>query len=184
MQDAVKFNSPKETKQIMKKLFAVVLTIILLCGCNTKPKNTETFNLPIQAIACLEGSDAFFTVTVWENESTIVFDPKHALAGTELYFSPEGNKATIGEFTREIKSGSFPAQEALIKALKALCQSSAKATETDYGEKYTIDEMTVMVYYNKDTESINGIGTEENGRYFKFNILSLSHYEGQSCSSG
>ena len=153
----------------MKKLITVIVAIILLCGCNNSSKVTETFELPIQVIACLEGNDAFFTLTVCENESTIVFDQKHSLAGTTLYFSPEGNKATIGEFTREIKSGSFPAQEALIKALKVLCQNSAKAIETDYGAKYTIDEMTVMVYYNEDTESINGIGTEENGRYFKFN---------------
>ncbi len=169
----------------MKKLFSMFLIFaVLMCGCEKKPNPEEDFTLPIQLIASLEGSSALFTATILSEDSSIVFDTDHTLAGTELYFSPKGNTATAGGFTRSIKEGSFPAQEALIKAVRILCGNEISGTETDYGAKYTIDEMTIMVYYDKDIGLINGIGTEENGRYFKFNIVSFSQYEGQSNSSG
>ncbi len=169
----------------MKKVLALIFVcIFIFCGCQKNSNPTDAFSLPLQIMASLEGSDAVFTATILDNDCKIIFDENHALAGTELYFSPEGNKATWGGFTRSIKEGSFPAQEALIKAVRAICNTEISPTETDYGEKYTIDEMTIMVYYDKDNRLINGIGTEENGRHFKFNVLSFSQYEGQSNSSG
>jgi len=163
----------------MKKTITFILIFVfILWGCEKKNDPKDDFSLPLQIIASLEGSDALFTATIHPSECSIVFDSEHSLAGTSLYFSPEGNKATSGGFTRSIKEGSFPAQEALIKAVRAVCNSKISGVETDYGIKYTIDEMTIMVYYDKDTGLINGIGTEENGRHFKFKILSFSQYEG------
>ncbi len=163
----------------MKKIIICLLLFsMLLFGCNNTDDFQEKLCLPIKLTACLEGSNAYFIAEITQSNCKITFDSQHSLYGTELYFSEEGNKATVGDFTRDIKDGCFPAQEALIKGIRGICQNEIKAAETEYGAKYTIDEMTVMVYYDKDNGIINAIGTEENGRYFKFNVISFSHYEG------
>ena len=52
-------------------------------------------------------------------------------------------------------------------------QSPHSGVKTDNATKYTIDEMTIMVYYNEDTEEIIGITTEEGGRRFEFTVVAL-----------
>ncbi len=163
----------------MKKiLYCLLLLSMFLFGCDDVPNFQENLCLPVKITASLEGSNAYFIADITQTDCKITFDPQHSLYGTELYFSQEGNKATVGDFTRDIKEGCFPAQEALIKGIRGICQEEIKSTETEYGAKYTIDEMSIMVYYDKENGIINAIGTEENGRYFKFNIISFSHYEG------
>ena len=164
----------------MKKTIVVLVISIslILMACAGKSEPKDMIKLPMRITAQLEGSDAVFTADVFEDGCDITFDSGHSLAGTELHFGKDGNTATCGGFTRSVKSGTFPAQEALIKALRGLSATELSGVPIENGVKYTIDEMTIMVYYDKDTELINGIGTEENGRHFKFKILSFSQYEG------
>lgn len=164
----------------MKRSVLIVLLIsVFFASCSTITQNTaEKITLPTSITAHLQGNDALFTADITETEAKIVFDPQHSLSGTTLYFAPDGNAAVCGEYTRDFKSGIFPAQEAFIKALRIL----AMQEKIEDGGKYTIDEMTVMVYYDKDNDRLTGLETEESGRNFVFSIVSLEPYEAQSDS--
>ncbi len=131
-----------------------------------------------------KGSQADFSVDISGESCSITFCEGHILYGTRLYFGKEKSTASVGEFTREIKKGTFPATEALIKAVSLLSANEAKGINEENGTKYTIDEMTIMVYYDKDTDTVTGIGTEENGRRFEFTVTDLEPYEAQSNGAG
>ena len=169
----------------MKKAFLLITIfgIIALCSC-VESKEPIKITLPIRITARLDGSDALFTADISETHCDITFDERHALSGTELHFSNEGNTATCGGFTKNVKAGIFPAQESFVKALRIIGNSENQGIYTEDGIKYTIDEMTIMVYYDKDTELLTGIRTEENGRRYDFTVVGFELYEGQSNSQG
>ncbi len=170
----------------MKKILAVSLIFIIIClySCTAPAEPKDTISIPLKVTAKLNSSDAVFTADIFENGCDISFDPKHPLAGTELRLREEGNTATIGDFSRSVEEGIFPAQEALVKAFRALEKTDISGIDTENGIKYTIDEMTIMVYYDKSAELITGIETEEGGRRFNFTVVGLELYEGQSSSEG
>lgn len=171
----------------MKKFLFTLITFILLftSGCTSSFEVKEYFSLPLQIKASLKDSDSQFTATIVENGCDITFDEGHPLYGTVLRFRDDGNTASVGDiFSREIKNGTFPAQEALYKAIKLLSETELTFSPTENGFKQTIDEMTIMVYYNKDTETVSGIETEESGRRFTFVFASLEPYEAQSNGAG
>lgn len=172
----------RKDEDFMKKyLFALVFVFCLLissCSKEFDPKSELT--LPLKITAKLEGSEVLFTAEISESASSVTFDESHSLSGTELYFSENINTARSGDFEKNVKSGTFPAQEAFIKAIRGLSDSDTKGTAIENGKKYTIDEMTVMVYYDRDTKLLTGIGTEENGRRFDFIIVGREPYEIQS----
>ena len=169
------------------KRFLVVLLILLtlpLYACSTPVEPKDTLRLPLKITAKLNGSDAVFTADIFENGCDITFDSNHPLAGTELKLREEGNTATHGDFKRSVDNGIFPAQETLVKAVRMLESTEISGTETENGTKYTIDEMTIMVYYDKSAKLITGIETEKDGRRFDFTVVGLEPYEGQSSSEG
>lgn len=173
--------------KILKKLLFVFITFTLLLtsGCSSTFIAKEHFSLPLQIKATLKGSDSQFTANIFENGCDITFDEGHPLCGTVLRFRDDGNTASVGDiFTREIKNGTFPAQEALYKAVKLISETDLTFSPAENGFKQTIDEMTIMVYYNEDTETVSGIETEESGRRFTFVFAALEPYEAQSNSTG
>ena len=169
----------------MKKLIIAFLIIVaaFFCSCLTENEPKNLFSVPISITATLEGNDAGFTAEILEKDSEIIFSDGHALSGTKIYFSEEGNTASVGDFfTRDIKNGTFPAQEALIKAVRLLSSADVKGVPNGERTRYAIDEMTIMVYYDENTDSITRIETEENGRRFDFSIVSLEPHDTQSNS--
>lgn len=169
-------------KKALIALFLIVLLTLTACGDSFNPQ--RELALPLRITAHLEGSDALFTASVYEDGCDVVFDESHSLAGTELHFRNTGNTAHAGDFTRDVKNGTFPAQESLFKALTLLNRDELLGQPIENGTKYTIDEMTIMVYYNKDTKQLTGIGTEENGRRFDFVIVGRDRNEIQSNGAG
>lgn len=161
--------------------FLILFAFFYGCTENSEPK--DAFSVPIKVEAMLDGSNSQFTADIFEGGCDIHFEEGHTLSGTVLKFRSEGNTATVGDtLTREVKKGTFPAQEALIKAVRLLSNTEAKGISDGQTTRYTIDEMTIIVYYNKNTDSINRIETEESGRRFGFSIASLEPYEAQSNS--
>ena len=167
-----------------RTIILILTAIFILAACTSLPDSKTVFSLPVKITANLKGSDACFTAEITEEHCIIRFDENHALAGTELQFGTESGSATVGGYTREVSIDLFPAQKAFIKALRFLNGKDISGAKAEDGVKYTIDEMTIMVYYDKDTERISGIGTEENGRRFDFSIASLEPYEIQSNGAG
>ena len=168
----------------MKRLvFFVIVLSVCLTSCAKKPSIAEDFALPLTITVSTNGKSEF-TAFIFEDHSEIRFESEHIFEGTVLRFSDEGNTARVGNnFSRSIKNGCFPAQEALCKAVRGLTQS--KDMQISQNQiKYTIDEMTVIVYYDKNTEAVIGIETEEGGRRFVFDVISLEPYEAQSKSVG
>ncbi len=170
----------------MKKLIVAIsfLFTALFCGCLTQSEPKDLFKVPISITARLDGNNAEFTADVFESGSDIVFGSEHALSGTVIHFRDDGNTAVVGDiFTRDIKNGTFPAQETLIKAIRLL--SSTDVTGVPDGERtrYTIDEMTILVYYDKKTDSVTRIETEEGEKRFAFVIASLEPHDTQSSKN-
>lgn len=151
-----------------KTLICIALTMLLLFSCGKGAfENSIAVSLPICVTASLQGSDASFTAEITHECAVVSFEPSHTLAGTVLTISPDGNSVSVGDvLSRKVKKGIFPAQEALTKAYSAL----AKLEKIESDKKYTIDEMDIIVYYDKDSEQITAIETEENGRGFYFCI--------------
>lgn len=162
----------------MKKLIISVLILaLLLFSCNSFQERREQITLPIKITAKLKGGEGYFIADITESKCEISFEEGHALYGTVLYFDQDEGEAIIGEYKRKVDINIFPAQAALIKALRALGTGNISGVETEDGVKYTIDEMTIMVYYDEDGEEIIGIGTEEDGRQFNFVIADAEPYE-------
>lgn len=157
----------------MKRFVSLFILILLFCSCGYETNTKIKPSLPLTITAKQRENGSDFTARIDQNECEIILGENHSLSGTRLYFSSNGNKAEIGNFSRDIKSGTFPAFETFFKAIQTICNNDITALKTENGEKYTIDEMTIMVYYDKDTEQIIGIGTEESGQSFYFDIVSL-----------
>ncbi len=167
-----------------KALLLLILTLTALSGCTAKYEPGESFTLPMKITARLDNSDALFTADVRADGCDITFDEEHVLSGLTLRFREDGNTAGTGDFIRDVAVGTFPAQESFAKAIKLLSACEENGIETENGMKYTIDENEIMVYYDKDTGLITGIGTEESGRSFDFVIITLEPYEAQSNGAG
>ena len=158
----------------MKKFIIIIFSVFLIfAACAENSVSVPKLSIPLKVTAKLSGSEACFTAIIREAQCEITFEHKHSLTGTILNFDENGGKATVGDFTREIEFSSFPAQNALVKALRGIYQSPHSGVKTDNATKYTIDEMTIMVYYNEDTDEIIGITTEEGGRRFEFTVVAL-----------
>ncbi len=157
----------------MKKSFFLFSLAICLVfsACESEYNPKALISLPLKITARLEGADSLFSVEMQEGGCDISFDKSHSLAGTTIHISENESFAKSGDFEREIKSGTFPAQEALIRAIFALDKSEEKGISIENGRKYTIDETVIMVYYDKDSKQLTAIKTEENGRRFDFIIV-------------
>ena len=160
---------------------------MFISACSSPVEEKVQIRLPLNVTAKHIDSGSSFSATLTESHSEIIFGEDHSLSGTKLFLSQDGNNVSNGDFKRDIKNGIFPAYEAFCKAFRIICNEQNKPTKTENGDKYTIDEMTIMVYYDKDSKNIIAIGTEESGRSFNFDIVSLrpsdeiqSDSEGQS----
>ncbi|MBR6562500.1 MAG: hypothetical protein IKK70_01005 [Clostridia bacterium] len=161
-------------------IFAISLTS---CGGRHDPK--DKLSIPLSITVTQGDASSGFTAIISDDLSEIRFESEHIFSGTVLRFSENGNTASVGElFTREVKDGCFPAQEALCKAIRLLNTSEEKGESVENRIKYTIDEMTIIVYYDKDSDAVIGIETEESGRRFDFRVVSLTPYEAQSNGAG
>lgn len=160
-----------------KALILLGLLAIFLVGCESSYNPAEEMNLPISITAKVDGGNCFFTADITADYCRISFNEGDASCGKVLEFNGETGTAVIGDFTREVTLDIFPAQDALVRALRGINAPKTQAVETEKGFKYTIDEMTIMVYYDKSAERIIGIGTEEDGRRFDFDIAALMPYE-------
>ncbi len=170
----------------MKKSVAVLIAVILLfaVACASTAPHRKNIALPLSFTANLKGTASKFNVIITENECIIGFDENHPLYGTELKFDSSGGMATVGDFSREVDLDIFPAQKALIEAFQGISQGDISKTEEGNQTRYTIDKMTIIVYYDEDNKTIIGIETEENGRRFAFDIANPKPYEIQSDSAG
>ncbi len=163
-------------------IFILTLSLILLISCS-KEQNNPNFSIPLKISAKLSGTDVVFTANISEKSCDIVFEEPDELKNVILQFQEDVNIAKVGDFSREIKKNTFPAQESLINALRKIA-SCAEFTAWEGGIKYTIDETDIMVYYDRDNGAINRIETEESGRRFCFDVIELEFYETQSESAG
>lgn len=168
-----------------KALIALLIFALLLAvACAGRGAPQKSLTLPLSFTANLAGTNSKFKVIITQEECIIGFDENHPLHGTELRFDASGGKAIVGDFCREVDLDIFPAQKALIDAIKSICSDDISKAEGENQTRYTIDKTTIIVYYNEDNKTIIGIETEESGRRFKFDIAQLESYEIQSNSAG
>ena len=156
----------------MKRLFVffISLTVLFATACAIQESRQKNFTLPLNFTANIKGSDSKFNIYLTETECVISFDEKHPLHGTELVFDSNGGTATIGEYSRSVDLDLFPAQKALINAIRLICQKDITGTEGECQTRYTIDKTSIIVYYDEDNKTPIGIETEEGGRRFQFDI--------------
>lgn len=170
-------------KKLLLIIFAIAVT--LTCACTHEPEPKELFALPLTLNASLLPNGSEFKAVIYPDKCDVSFEGSHSLSGTLLHLTDEKNTAEIeGYFEREVKKGTFPAQEALFKAVRLLANCNQNGEKSENRTKYSIDEMTIMVYYDNDTEKVTHIETEENGRRFLFAVSSLTVNEAQSIGAG
>ena len=167
------------------KRFAVLIFLfaVLFSGCDVKVDVKDVFKLPIKITATLEGNEGVFISEILSEQSIVTFEESHVLSGTTLVFTEDGNTATVSDvFTRSIKDGTFPVQETFIKAIRLLSSTESDVIYENGRIRYTIDEMTILVYYDENNDSVTRIETEEGTRRFVFIIASIESYDTQSQS--
>lgn len=166
----------------MKKFFVFLLIFVLpLCSCSSDFELKEHFSLPATVCARLEGTSGSFTVFIDESESLITFSTDHALRGILLRIEKDKCFVSDGKFyERDIRLGSFPAQESLCRAIKLLASTDSEGIIEENRIKYTIDETVIIVYYDYNSDKVTHIETEENRRRFIFAVESLQTNETQS----
>lgn len=170
----------------MKRLvaFLLIATVLFTAGCARSAKTRSTISMPISFTANLKGVDSKFKVILDEDKCIIGFDENHPLYGTELTFDKNGGKATVGDFSREVDPDLFPAQKALMTAFHGFFDSEISKTEGENQTRFTIDKISIIVYYDEDGETIIGMETEEGGRRFQFDIAIAEGHEIQSDGAG
>ncbi len=165
----------------MKKLsvFVLAFMLVFLASCSSGEGKSD-FRLPLKIKANLLDTEATFTADITENGCAVTFEKPDSLSGVMLEFRKDGCTAHVGDFKREVKAELFPAQKSFIDAILHIASSPESRILTEQGEKYTIDETVIMVYYNEDKSVIERIETEESGRRFSFDVVGLELYEAQS----
>jgi len=170
-------------KKSLLAIFIILTLALASCGNNYDPR--ESFEIPMRITARLLPSGSEFTASVYPDRCEISFSGSHSLSSTKLCLGEEKNTAAIeGFFEREVPKGCFPAQESLYKAVLLLEKCAYDGEKYENQAKYTIDETTIIVYYDIDTETVTHIETEENGRRFLFAVTSLAINEAQSNGAG
>lgn len=168
----------------MKKLTVLLLLLLFLTSCAPEKDIKETLSLPLEIGLSLLPNGSEFTASIDENGCRVHFKAE-CLQGLSLYFSESGARAEIeGYFEREVEQESFPAISMLYKSLVLLDSYEGEGEKIENRIKYTIDETAIMVYYDKATERITHIETEEKGRRFLFTVTSLLRDEAQSNGAG
>ena len=169
----------------MKRLLTVLFLLlpIVCCSCKSTFDVKERFALPLSFTASTKGSDTQYSVSITNEYCDIGFNAPSLLEGATLHFEDEKSFLSVGEFSFAIDENCFPAMKTLFDTVRLLSSSDAIGIEQENGVKYTIDETVVLVYYDKDTETVTGLRTEELGRVFEFNLFGLE-YEAQSNGAG
>lgn len=168
----------------MKKLTVLLLLLLFLTSCAPEADIKERLSLPLEMGLSLLPNGSEFTASIDENGCLVLFKAE-CLQGLSLYFSESGARAEVeGYFEREVERESFPAISMLYKSLVLLDSYEGEGEKIENRIKYTIDETTIMVYYDKATERITHIETEEKGRRFLFTVTSLWRDEAQSNGAG
>ncbi len=136
--------------------------------------------LPMRFSASTAGSDSRYFVNITSSYCDVEFADTSILGGATLHFEDGNSYTSVGEFKFPVDENKFPAMKALMKAIRLIVNSEIEGAENENGVKYTIDETSILVYYDKDTNKVIGIRTEELGRVFEFALSDLEPYEAQS----
>lgn len=166
----------------MKRTLLIVFLLfaILLSSCGDKADIREQFSLPMHFFATTVGGGSQYHVDITDKYCDIEFCDSSILNGAVIRLEDGKSNISVGEFKFAVDENNFPAMQALTKAIRLLATADAVGIEEEMGVKYTIDETSVLVYYDKDTNKIIGIRTEELGRAFEFTLSDLEPYEAQS----
>lgn len=171
----------------LKRAVALILFICLvfsLSSCNGEQEIAKQFVIPMRFCASTSGDDSKYFVDITSEKSIFSFDEANALHGAEICFMQEECIFSVGEYSYTVAKERFPAMKTLDFAVRTLAKGETEGVKTENGVKYTIDETVILVYYNKDTEIVTGIRTEELGRVFEFTLSDLEPYEAQSNGAG
>ncbi len=173
----------------MKKSFVRLLFLFafvsLLCSCGSiseaKPDLTLPFSIRLQESA----SNSVFFITAKESGCSAEFFAPPVLEGAVLKRDKNGSATVaMGDFERNATKEQFPFFFALEKALSPLGQEDFLPSAKNGLCGYTIDGMTVMVYYDILNGFITKIETEEQGQKFVFESIPAADNEAQSKSTG
>lgn len=173
-------------ERFLKRAILIIFSffVIFFSACGQDLDVKDRFTVPMRFSASTKGSDSNFLVNIKDGFCDIEFKEPGVLCGALLHLEQEKSRFTVGAFSYAIDENEFPAMTALVKSVRLLALREADGIEEENGIKYTIDETVILVYYDKDTDDVTGIRTEELGRVFEFALSDLESYEAQSDGTG
>lgn len=159
----------------MKKirLWAVILAFAMLfpCSCGATEKR-PLLELPFSLGLTENSSGTDFSVTVTKSGCSAEIYAPEVLKGAVVKRTADGAATvSLGDLERPAKNGYFPFFDAVSKALSPIGSQGFEPMFENGICRYTIDGMTVLVYYDPTDGLITKIETEEQGKRFVFEAI-------------
>lgn len=165
-------------------LLTVMMFITLLCACGNEAAIRGRLSLPLRITLCEKESGAVFNAEIGAEQSSFDFLSPERVKDLSLSVSGSGVTAVCGESTRTLKSGAFPAQELLARAVNAVSGANGASGSGEGFYKYSIDETEILVYYDTENGSITGLTAKERGVRYDFTVVTAADNEEQSYGNG
>ncbi len=156
----------------MKKalMFFTVLTVITgLFGCSYQKNILGVLSVPCELRAVELSTETEFLLKASSEGFECEILAPQAVSGTKLKYDGVCT-VTVGDFERECEREDFASVCSLEKAIRLLNENRDSITFTATYCQYTIDGMTVLVYYEEKGKAVASIITQENGKQFEYRI--------------
>lgn len=156
----------------IKKLGFVFLLVFVLCSCtNIRSIVGKQFALPYSLNVCEETRGICFTVSSDSAVRKYEFSYPDTLIGLIVTEDENGINASYKSLSRSVPENFIYVVKTFATVADKLADAEYVRTEDKKIYRCTIENISVTVYYNEDTETVEKIVTEDDGRTLGFLIL-------------
>lgn len=168
----------------MKKLASILFLflLLLLSSCSILEKDFREVKELLATPVCVSGvieqeTTITFKIYVYETETLFTFNDPETLRPLSVKKNTDGYFAQYDGIATKIDHGSIMAVDALDSAVKTIRMSETCGQQIRDDQNvllFSIDGLTVLVYYDNEAKQITKIISEANGQSFTYEILSVN----------
>lgn len=168
----------------MKRIALILLTFVILmsfCSCFSTQNDFNDVKTLLTHPVCISAvieqeTTIHFKAYVYENDTLFTFSEPETLRLLSVKKNADGYFAQYDGIETKIDSGSIMAVDSLELAIKAIGASETCGQQVEDGQNvllFSLDGITVLVYYDNKNNQITKIISEANGQPFSYQILSV-----------